>query len=1204
MTLLIGLSFSQEAFAGMPPPTPIILSPTPNSQVSSPSFDMVVTVPGLPNCNDIRVEFKLINPSTGDTHTIFRDSMVSCIWTQGFSPDRLRALINLVPTGTFALEVTAEDENNGMRTSTTNGGLTVAPPPDPIVVLPQPNTAQSSPLFPVEVMVPTDQCVGFIRVDYTFTNTRTGDSFTSSGNLLGNPCTQKRSFSPQTLVNNINLDSNIDNFDLKVTARDVNSLLSSSTTIMGLTIAPPPDPIVILPLPNTVQDPVSFPVEVSVVTDECRFIIRLDYTFTNTRTGDSFTSSGNQPNSDCINKRNFNSLTIINNINLDTSIDKFNMEVTARDRNSLATSSTTVGGLTFTADADLEISKKADVTEIEPGKSFSYTVMVLNNKGPASAQDVMLDDNLGPMMTITGVSPAGLNCTETATTLRDCDLGKIIKGESKSVTLTVMVDSDAMDGTVLMNNALVSSSDDPNDGNNLAQAMEPIVKVPTPPPPPPPPPLLADLKITKKASTAAVAPDDAFFYTITVLNDGPNDAVDVLLNDDVSALMKIKSVSGGGVCTISPSELSVNCNLGTLTKGASKVIGLIIQVDPGVSLGTVLINTASVSSSTPEKDPMDNSVTINEPVVGEGDLILHEIHAVQPVEGTETLVKGKLTVIKAEIENTFSVDQTVMVKIELEGLPAFTEEITIPKSCKKSYYFPNPEDQSLCQTSTTISDLEAPPPADLANELMVIIDPDNEIKELIEGNNDKGKFYEIVKTGNYKIIFKPINVAMDTPIDLKKYQSYSTSSANLIEKTYPIDEDKFTSIIQSAVLTFDNKGKPLSSKSFAQIIDLLKKEANKNMADMVVGIVRTGWFSTLPDSSTAIGRAPYDGTQRIPAGIASIAIGKSGTILDDVAAHETGHTYGWVSKGVDTTRHLLTEVKGAYDHRSGASFDTVGYMKSQVLLDKLPGWISKQTFDFLANELDDESNDPEIIQVSGFVETDGSVELFTWYRSLGELDLPLNNPGEFSIVYLDEVDQVIGETGFDPSPTDTDFELGTGIEIFAFNILDLPEAKKILVQKEGKVLGQKIISTNSPEVTVISPNGGEIFRLGQPIPISWESSDIDGDNLFHDIYLSFDGGESFTILASELDAQDFVFQSESDQTSNSVLVNVVVSDGINTGEDESDAPFSILSQVIGGELIPLDKTSLLVVGAQMNAAWMIPVIVSGIGIGIVIARKF
>ncbi len=43
---------------------------------------------------------------------------------------------------------------------------------------------------------------------------------------------------------------------------------------------------------------------------------------------------------------------------------------------------------------------------------------------------------------------------------------------------------------------------------------------------------------------------------------------------------------------------------------------------------------------------------------------------------------------------------------------------------------------------------------------------------------------------------------------------------------------------------------------------------------------------------------------------------------------------------------------------------------------------------------------------------------------------------------------------------------------------------------------------------------------------------------------------------------------------------------------------------VGGELIGIDSTALLVTGAQMNAAWMIPVMVSGIGIAVVIARKF
>jgi len=43
---------------------------------------------------------------------------------------------------------------------------------------------------------------------------------------------------------------------------------------------------------------------------------------------------------------------------------------------------------------------------------------------------------------------------------------------------------------------------------------------------------------------------------------------------------------------------------------------------------------------------------------------------------------------------------------------------------------------------------------------------------------------------------------------------------------------------------------------------------------------------------------------------------------------------------------------------------------------------------------------------------------------------------------------------------------------------------------------------------------------------------------------------------------------------------------------------------VGGNIIPLDSTMVLAAGAQYTAAWMIPVIVSAIGIGIVIARKF
>jgi len=55
---------------------------------------------------------------------------------------------------------------------------------------------------------------------------------------------------------------------------------------------------------------------------------------------------------------------------------------------------------------------------------------------------------------------------------------------------------------------------------------------------------------------------------------------------------------------------------------------------------------------------------------------------------------------------------------------------------------------------------------------------------------------------------------------------------------------------------------------------------------------------------------------------------------------------------------------------------------------------------------------------------------------------------------------------------------------------------------------------------------------------------------------------------------------------------------------EGNVESLFLIQPVGGELIPLDTTALLLAGTYSTASWMIPVIVSSIGIGIVIARKF
>jgi len=67
-------------------------------------------------------------------------------------------------------------------------------------------------------------------------------------------------------------------------------------------------------------------------------------------------------------------------------------------------------------------------------------------------------------------------------------------------------------------------------------------------------------------------------------------------------------------------------------------------------------------------------------------------------------------------------------------------------------------------------------------------------------------------------------------------------------------------------------------------------------------------------------------------------------------------------------------------------------------------------------------------------------------------------------------------------------------------------------------------------------------------------------------------------------------------------VQTTIGSGINTIDDIA---FDLsVSMAVGGELIPIDTTSLLLAGTYSNAAWLIPVIVSAIGIGFVLVRTF
>ncbi len=72
----------------------------------------------------------------------------------------------------------------------------------------------------------------------------------------------------------------------------------------------------------------------------------------------------------------------------------------------------------------------------------------------------------------------------------------------------------------------------------------------------------------------------------------------------------------------------------------------------------------------------------------------------------------------------------------------------------------------------------------------------------------------------------------------------------------------------------------------------------------------------------------------------------------------------------------------------------------------------------------------------------------------------------------------------------------------------------------------------------------------------------------------------------------------------SITVNQILNPSSGTGWINAELHPVDDCGAVGGMFEGVNTTSLLVSGAQMNAAWMIPVIISAIGIAIVIARKF
>jgi uncharacterized repeat protein (TIGR01451 family) len=279
----------------------------------------------------------------------------------------------------------------------------------------------------------------------------------------------------------------------------------------------------------------------------------------------------------------------------------------------------------------------AGVVSPAPGAGNIDYQLLIGNGGPGNGSSVLVQDTI-PNNTVLVSSPAldpstiFINGVAQPTFVMPCNVfsGNFIEcrpgnntalnaawgsdvlptGFSARLNYRVRVPSDVAQGTIIQNQARISSQQlnpgpalltaDPNPGNNASTPVNTNVVA------------VADLGITKMTSNATpVAGGAAFAYTLTVTNNGPSDAKNVVLTDPLPAgiLLANNNIAivqtNAGLSCVGPANGTsgtVTCTSAKMPAGSTATITLVVQADANLA-GGVRTNTATITSGTTEVSP-------------------------------------------------------------------------------------------------------------------------------------------------------------------------------------------------------------------------------------------------------------------------------------------------------------------------------------------------------------------------------------------------------------------------------------------------------------------------------------------------------------------------------------------------------------------------------------------------------------------------
>jgi uncharacterized protein len=279
---------------------------------------------------------------------------------------------------------------------------------------------------------------------------------------------------------------------------------------------------------------------------------------------------------------------------------------------------------TVVSSADLTVTKTDTPDPVTAGNDMTYTITV-NNAGPSNAATVQLTDAVPANTTfVSFTQPGGWSCSDPGagnTGNVTCTNASLGLGNAV-FTLVVNVNPGTADGTIIQNDAVVTSATSDPDGDLTGTATTTVATS-------------ANLTVTKTDSPDPVDAGSNLTYTISVLNAGPSSASTVALTDAVPADTTFVSVSAplGWTCGTQPpvgGTGNVICTNPSMAPGTANIT-LVVNVNPSTADGTTLSNTATVTTTTTDPSMGDQTDTETTMVEASADLSVAKVDTPDPV---------------------------------------------------------------------------------------------------------------------------------------------------------------------------------------------------------------------------------------------------------------------------------------------------------------------------------------------------------------------------------------------------------------------------------------------------------------------------------------------------------------------------------------------------------------------------------------------